>query len=95
MNNIIVQNIIEDALILMKEMRRGQTASPEDLQNGVNVLNGMLDSWSVERLNLFTVKPLDCVLVVGKQDYTIGPSGGATYTNERPILIESAQLIFA
>lgn len=87
------QDIITEALIAVGTLGRGQTPSTEDLQHGLDVLNALLDSWSTDRLSLHTVKKTQFALAAGQQDYSIGPSG-ADFTNERPVLIQSATVIF-
>lgn len=69
-----------------------QTPSPEDYAKGLSELNDLLDSLSIDRLGLFAVKKVSFALIAGQQDYTIGPAG-ATYTNERPVLIQTAAII--
>lgn len=83
---------ITDALTALGEISRGQTPSEEDFQHGLYVARNLLDEWSTSRLMLPSVKKLDCQLIVGKQDYTIGPAG-ADFTNERPVLIQTATVI--
>lgn len=84
--------IIADALVSMSEISRGQTPAPEDYAKGLSELNDLLDSLSVERLGIYAVKPLAVQLTPGQQDYTIGPTG-ADFTNERPVLIQTAAII--
>ena len=86
-------DIIQDALIAIGELSRGQTASPEDLQHGLDELNGMTDSWSNDRLSLYTVTKQKFALTPGTQDYSIGPAAGATFTQARPVLIQDATII--
>ncbi len=89
---MLVQDLIQDAMVLTGELGRGQTPSIEDKQHALDVLNNLLDIWSTDRLMLPSVKKLDCQLVPGQQDYTIGPTG-ADFTNERPVLIQTATVI--
>lgn len=86
------QQIITDALTLIGEIGRGQTPNTEELQHGLDVLANLLDSWSTERLSLYTVKRVRFTLVPLQQDYTIGPTG-ADFTNERPVLIQTAIIV--
>ncbi len=87
-----LQDAITDALTAIGEISRGQSPSIEDLQHGLDVANALLQTWSINRLMLPSVKKLDLQLVVGQQDYTIGPTG-ADFTNERPVLIQTATII--
>ncbi len=88
----LASDIITDALTAISEISRGQGPSPEDLANGLFLLNNLLDSMSTDRLSIYAVKKLDLTLTIGKQDYTIGPTG-ADFTNERPVLIQTAAII--
>lgn len=85
-------DIITDAMVAIGEIGRGQIPSEEDMAHGLFVLNNLLDSWSTQRLNLYAVKKLDLTLIPNQQDYTIGPSG-ADFTNERPVLIQTATIV--
>lgn len=85
-------DIITDALTAFSELGRGQRPAPEDLAKGLSELNDLLDSLSAERLGIYAVKPLAVQLTPGQQDYTIGPTG-ADFTNERPVLIQTAAII--
>lgn len=86
------QEMITDALVLINEIGKGQTPNTEELQHGLEVLQNLLDAWSVDRLSLYTVKRVRFTLVPGQQNYTIGPTG-ADFTNERPVLIQTATII--
>ncbi len=86
------QDVVTDALVIIGELGRGQTPNTEELQHGLDVLNGILDIWSTERLSLHKVKRVRFTLVPGQQDYTIGPTG-ADFTNERPVLIQTATIV--
>lgn len=85
-------DIITDALTAISEISRNQTPAPEDFDKGLSELNDLLDSLSAERLGIYAVKPLALQLTPGQQDYTIGPTG-ADFTNERPVLIQTAAII--
>lgn len=85
-------DIIIDALVQVGTLGRGQTPNTEELQHGLDILNALLDSWSVDRLSLHKVKRVRFTLVPGQQDYTVGPTG-ADFTNERPVLIQTATIV--
>lgn len=86
------QQIITDSLTLIGEIGRGQTPNTEELQHALDILNALLEIWSTERLSLYTVKRVRFTLVPLQQDYTIGPTG-ADFTNERPVLIQTATIV--
>ncbi len=89
-----VNDLITDALTLLEELMPGQTPSPDDQTVCFAALNALLDSWSIERLSIYTVKRVQFTLTAGQQDYTIGPTG-ADFTNERPVLIQTAVIVLA
>lgn len=86
-----VQDLITDTLVTMGELRPGQSPSPDDLQYGFSQLNALLDSWSTERLSLFTVESAEYQLSAGIQDYTLGPTGD--FVQERPALIQTVVIL--
>lgn len=84
-----VIELISRTLNLINVTAAGETPTAEDANNGMKVLNEMLEQWSLERLGMFapinriyTLTPLQYI-------YTIGPSG-ADFTAERPIKICNA-----
>lgn len=87
-----VADLISDSLVMIQELTRGQTPSPEDYGYGLSELNALLDLLSTERLHTFAVTKVQFQLVADQQDYTIGPTG-ADFTNERPVLIQTATII--
>lgn len=86
-----VSDIIQDALTTIGELQPQQTPSPEDLAYGMQTLNAILDSWSTERLNLYTVNSAQYSLTPGKQDYTVGPTGD--FSQNRPVLVQNISVI--
>jgi hypothetical protein len=53
----------------------------------------MLASWSVERMNIFTILRSEYPLVTATQSYTIGSSG--VFNSTRPVKIERASILIA
>lgn len=87
-----VLELITDCLVSLGEVGQGETVNTDDQSYCLTRLNGLLDSWSTERLSLYAVKRGQFTLVAGTQDYTIGPSGTFT-TIGRPVLIQTAAII--
>lgn len=85
-------DLATDAMTRIGELGQGETMSPEDANFCLTVCNSMLDIWSTQRDMIFTVTNLTENLTANTQDYTIGPSG-ATFTNARPILIQTAAMV--
>lgn len=86
------QEIIVGSLVDIGELGQGEDASAEDLSYGLTRLNGIINTWSTERLSLFTVKRGQVTLVAAQQDYTLGPSGTFTAFG-RPVLVQTASII--
>lgn len=87
-----VSDLISDALITLNELTPGQSPSPDDLAYGLSQLNALTDSWSTERLSLFTVESAEYQLTAGQQDYELGPTA-VDFVQERPVLIQTVSMI--
>lgn len=79
------QDIIFRSLCLLGIYAPNETMDASDSSLGLSVLNSMMDSWSNESLFCYAIQEYSFPLVVGQQQYTIGP-GGDVNTN-RPIKI--------
>jgi len=88
-------DLITDALVTIGELGQGQTLSAEDGQYCLTRLNALLDTWSTERLSLYTVAKVTGLLVPAQQDYTIGLTAPAPFNVARPALIQTASIIIA
>lgn len=87
------QQIIEGALTDIGELGAGEVAGTDDLNYGLTRLNSLIDTWSIERLSLYTVRNGRFTLVPNQQDYTFGPSAADFTTIGRPVLIQTAAMI--
>ncbi len=79
------QDIIQAALEELGVYAPGETMTNADASRGLWVLNAMLDSWSNESLFCYAIKETSFPLVVGQQQYTIGPGGQINAT--RPLRV--------
>lgn len=85
--------IIYGSLVDIGEVGAGEVASTDDLDYGLVRLNGIIDSWSTERLSLYAVVHALLTLIANQQDYTMGPSA-ADFTSEgRPVLIQTMSIV--
>ncbi len=91
---MIVQDVITDTLVALGEVGQGETVNPDELAFSLTRLNAMLDSWSTERLSLYTTPRAQFTLSANVQDYTIGPTGTFT-TIGRPVLLQTAAIIIS
>ena len=80
---------------ILRAPRRGLSQS--EILDGVDCLNSLLDSWSAERLNIFTINAAIYTLTVNQQSYTIGidPTGvlTANFSAPRPAKIRNANIL--
>lgn len=81
-------NIISRALRLNGSLGSGEVATANEIADGLDALNAMLDSWWNERLAVFAIQDQSFALTSGTADYTIGPSG--VFVTGRPLKIENA-----
>lgn len=77
-------DIIQDALEKDQVYSPGETIGDADAQRCLNVLNNMLDSWSLEKLTCFATLEQSIALVVGTSAYTLGTGGNVPV---RPIKV--------
>lgn len=61
---------------------------PDDMQVSLQALDQMIDSWSNDRLMIYTISPYVFNTVGGQQTYTLGPGGD--WNIDRPMEIEEA-----
>lgn len=85
-----VRDLIKGSMRLIGAIATGETPSAEELQDALTVLNSMVDSWSLERLNIYAIAREEFTLIPGQQSYTMGPSGN--FNTTRPLKIEKALL---
>jgi hypothetical protein len=86
-------NLIKRAYRLIGILAAGEQLQPEDLDDGIEALNDMLDSWNNEGLLVYTLERQPLTLTASDGSYSIGPSGD--FVTERPARIDHAGLILA
>lgn len=79
---------INYALRLLGVLAEGELPSAETSADALMALNQMLDSWSTERLSVFTTETQIFTWPAGSATKTLGPSGD--FVGERPILLDPA-----
>lgn len=83
-------DLISSSLRLLGVLASGETPSANESNDALAVLNDMIDSWSTERLLIYTTTREVFPLVQGQQTYTIGPTGN--FNTSRPQRVETALL---
>jgi hypothetical protein len=68
-------DLISSALRLIGVLSSGESPSAAEANDGLTILNQMLDSWNTERLALFTVQRQVVAPATLKQAYTVGTGG--------------------
>lgn len=86
-------DIVTRALRMIGNTPGGQAPSAEDQSDALDILNGMLDSWAMERLFIFNNSIDTYALTSGQQDYDIGPTAVAPFNVVRPSRILKANLV--
>ena len=79
---------INGALRLLGVLAEGETPSAETSQDGLSSLNQMIDSWSTERLAVYSTQDQILTWPAGQLKRTLGPSGDLV--GERPVQLEDS-----
>lgn len=82
---------INRALRLLNQIGAGDSATADELADGLVSLNAMLDSWRNDKLMCYAYQEETCSLTANDSTYTLGPSGDLTTT--RPVEIMSAYIL--
>lgn len=82
------RELINGALRLINVVQANESPTAEDTAVSAESLNAMIDSWSNEKLAIFTSNPYFYTLTPGKKDYTLGPGGD--WDIERPMEVSMA-----
>jgi hypothetical protein len=84
-------DIVSRSLRLIGVLGQGRrTLTANELADGIDALNSMLESFSLERLMVYQILEENFSLVIGTGSYTIGTGG--TFNTTRPVKIENAFL---
>jgi len=79
---------INGALRLLGVLAEGETPSAETSQDALSALNQMIDSWSTERLSVFSTQDQVFTWPAGQISRTLGPTGN--FVGNRPVLVDDA-----
>ena len=84
---------INRALRLLGVLAEGETPSAATAQDSLTALNQMIDSWSTERLSVFSTIDQIINWPVGSINETLGPTGSLVRLNGtavRPVLVDDS-----
>lgn len=87
------QDIVTRSLRMIGFLGMGETPAAENSEDALDVLNGMLDAWSMDRLFVYNVNFAVYALTGSQQSYTIGESGTPDFSAVRPNKIENANIV--
>jgi hypothetical protein len=73
---------------LIGAIETGETPTDEEISDGLQALNDLLENWSVERLSVWQRTNETFTAVPGQAVYTIGPGGN--WNTSRPVRINDA-----
>jgi hypothetical protein len=79
---------INGALRLIGQLAEGETPSASTSQDSLTAMNQMLDSWSSERLSVFSTQDQVFSWPPGLKSRTLGPTGD--FVGNRPVLLDDA-----
>lgn len=83
-----VNDQINGALRLIGQLAEGETPSPETSADALTAFNQMLDSWSTERLSIFSTQDQVFTWPANQISRTLGPSGD--FVGLRPVLLDDS-----
>jgi hypothetical protein len=86
---VTAQDLIYIAFRAIGRLRGGQVANSQDLDDGLRMLNALVDSWNAEELSIFTKSRTTFALAAGQASYTLGTGGD--WNVPRPPRIDAAQ----
>lgn len=92
-SGIVVSDLIKSSMRLIGAIATGETPTAEEANDGLLVLNDMLENWSTENLSVWGSSNQTFSLVAGQSVYTIGPTGN--WVTDRPQDIDDAYISFS
>jgi hypothetical protein len=72
---------------------QGLDVNADDAADVLEILNGMLDAWTMDRLFVYNVRFDVYALTSNQQSYTIGQSGSPNFNAVRPNKLENANIV--
>jgi hypothetical protein len=84
-------DFVRSAMRLIGVLSSGENATAAEAQDGIAILNQMLDTWNRESLMIYTRLISDFAFVAAQQTYTYGTGGN--FNSPRPAEIERASVV--
>lgn len=92
-SGIVVSELIKSSMRLIGAVASGETPTADEISDGLQVLNDMLENWSTESLSVWGSSNQTFNLVANQRTYTIGPAGN--WNTQRPQDIDDAYCTFS
>ena len=92
-SGIIVSDLIRSSMRLIGAIGTGETPTADEVNDGLLVLNDMLENWSTETLSVWGSANETFNLVANQATYTVGPAGN--WNTQRPQGIDDAYTTFS
>jgi len=83
-----VQAIVTTAMRKINALAVGETPTAAELEDGIQALNDVLETWNIENLSIYGSLPTTFNTAAGQNTYTIGPGGD--WAGIRPTAIHAA-----
>jgi len=80
--------LIEGSLRLLGQLAEGEVASAETAQDGLFAMNEMIESWTTERLMIFSTQDQTFTWPANTISRTLGPSGN--FIGLRPVQVDDS-----
>ena len=90
---IVVSDLIKSSMRLIGAIATGETPTADEINDGLLILNDMLENWSTETLSVWGSSNITFNLVANQRTYTIGPAGN--WNTQRPQDIDDAYCTFS
>lgn len=81
-------DIINGSLRLLGQLAEGETPSAETSADALAAMNQMIDSWSIERLSVFSTQDQVFTWPANTINRSLGPTGD--FVGQRPILLDDS-----
>ena len=87
------RELITGALRLINVVQSNESPTSDDMDISFEALNGMLDSWSNEKLSIYSMNPYIFNLRANQKEYTLGPGGD--WDIERPMELQMMYVMYS
>lgn len=87
------QQLINGALRAIGQLEQGEEPDAEASADALVAMNQMIDSWSIERLSVYSMQDQTFTWPVNTISRTVGPTGH--FVGTRPVLVDDSTFFYA